>query len=148
MATLTLHDVPEVVLARLEERARAHGRSLTSEVLAALETLETASVSPPADGTAANDPATDPSPMDPSVALSEEALAKIRATLARFPGSAKATQQPRDPEDVRAELELFARLRSQFKGPPLTSEEIIAAIERDSHPPELDRFGNRINPDS
>jgi plasmid stability protein len=148
MATLTLHDVPEVVLARLDERARAHGRSLTSEVLAALETLETASVSPPADGTAANDPATDPSPMDPSVALSEEALAKIRATLARFPGSAKATQQPRDPEDVRAELELFARLRSQFKGPPLTSEEIIAAIERDSHPPELDRFGNRINPDS
>lgn len=148
MATLTLHDVPEVVLARLDERARAHGRSLTSEVLAALETLETASVSPPADGTAANDPATDPSPMDPSVALSEEALAKIRATLARFPGSAKATQQPRDPEDVRAELELFARLRSQFKGPPLNSEEIIAAIERDSHPPELDRFGNRINPDS
>ena len=29
----------------------------------------------------------------------------------------------------------------------LTSEEIIAAIERDSHPPELDRFGNRINPE-
>jgi hypothetical protein len=30
----------------------------------------------------------------------------------------------------------------------LPSEEIIAAIGRESHPPELDRFGNRINPDS
>lgn len=36
MATLTLHDVPEDLVARLEERAHAHGRSLTSEVLAAL----------------------------------------------------------------------------------------------------------------
>jgi len=148
MATLTLHDMPEEVLARLEERARAHGRSLTSEVLAALETLNTAIVPPPADAASADHPPTDPSPMDPSVVVSEETLAKIRATLTRFPGSAKAAQQPRDPEAVRAELELFARLRSQFKGPPLSSEEIIAAIERESHPPELDRFGNRINPES
>ena len=148
MATLTLHDIPDELLSRLEQRAHSHGRSLNSEVLAALETLETASVPAPADAASADEPATDPSAMDPSVAVSEEALATIRATLARFPGSAKATQQPRDPEEVRAELELFARLRSQFKGPPLTGEEIIAAIERDSHPPELDRFGNRINPDS
>jgi plasmid stability protein len=42
MATLTLHDVPEDLVARLEERAHAHGRSLTSEVLAALESLEPA----------------------------------------------------------------------------------------------------------
>ena len=119
-----------------------------SEVLAALETLDTASGPPPAGETSADHAATDPSPMDPSVAISEAALAKIRATLARFPGSAKAAQQPRDPEAVREELELFARLRSHFKGPPLSSEEIIAAIERESHPPELDRFGNRINPES
>ncbi|MCP9894948.1 Arc family DNA-binding protein [Vulcanococcus limneticus Candia 3F8] len=33
MATLTLHDVPEEVLTRLEQRAQAHGRSLNSEVL-------------------------------------------------------------------------------------------------------------------
>ncbi|WP_411871692.1 FitA-like ribbon-helix-helix domain-containing protein [Vulcanococcus limneticus] len=33
MATLTLHDIPEEVLARLEQRAQAHGRSLNSEVL-------------------------------------------------------------------------------------------------------------------
>jgi hypothetical protein len=148
MATLTLHDVPEALLARLEERARAHGRSLTREVLAALESLEPAMTPPQEEAAAMEPPATEPSPVEPAVAVSEEALAKIRATLARFPGSAKAAQQPRDPEEVREELELFARLRSQFKGPPLTTDEIIAAIERDSHPPELDRFGNRINPES
>ena len=148
MATLTLHNVPEALVARLEERARAHGRSLTSEVLAALETLEPANAPPEVEAAGMEHPAAEPIPVEPAVAVSEEALAKIRATLARFPGSAKAAQQPRDPEEVREELELFARLRSQFKGPPLTSEEIIAAIERESHPPELDRFGYRINPDS
>jgi len=54
---------------------------------------------------------------------------------------------PLTPEELAAERARFAELRSQFKGPPLTSEEIIAAIERESHPPELDRFGNRIHPD-
>ncbi|EAQ69422.1 arc-like DNA binding domain protein [Synechococcus sp. RS9909] len=131
MATLTLHDVPDAVVARLEERARAHGRSLNHEVLAALECI-----------------AADPSPVEPPVPLPEDALHSIRATMARFPGSAQAAQQPRDPGEVRAELDVLARLRSQFKGPPLTSEEIIAAIGRDSHPPELDRFGYRINPES
>lgn len=33
MATLTLHDVPEELVARLEERARSHGRSLNSEAV-------------------------------------------------------------------------------------------------------------------
>jgi hypothetical protein len=37
---------------------------------------------------------------------------------------------------VKAQLDRFAELRSRFNGPPLTSEEIIAAIERESHPPE------------
>lgn len=55
---------------------------------------------------------------------------------------------PMTEQEKAAERELLARLRSQFKGPPLTSEEIIAAIGRDSHPPELDRFGNRIHPAS
>lgn len=41
---------------------------------------------------------------------------------------------------MQEKLNLFARLRSQFKGPPLTSAEIIAAIDRDSHPPVLHRF--------
>jgi fructose-1,6-bisphosphatase/inositol monophosphatase family enzyme len=55
---------------------------------------------------------------------------------------------PMTEQEQAAERELLARLRSQFKGPPLTSEEIIAAIGRDSHPPELDRFGIRIHPAS
>jgi plasmid stability protein len=33
MATLTLYDLPEEVVSRLEQRARAHGRSLNSEVV-------------------------------------------------------------------------------------------------------------------
>jgi hypothetical protein len=55
---------------------------------------------------------------------------------------------PMTEEEVQSQLHRWRELRSQFKRPPLTSEEIIAAIERDSHPPELDRFGNRINPES
>jgi hypothetical protein len=46
------------------------------------------------------------------------------------------TPPPRTPEEVKAQLvDRFAELRSRFKD-PLTSEEIIAAIERESHPPE------------
>ena len=82
------------------------------------------------------------------VPVREDALNTIRETMTRFPGSAQAAQQLREPEEVRAELDALAQLRSQFKGPPPTSEEIIAAIGRDSHPPELDRFGDRINPES
>jgi plasmid stability protein len=37
MATITLHDVPEEVLSRLEQRAHARGRSLNSEVLDCLQ---------------------------------------------------------------------------------------------------------------
>ena len=147
MATLTLHDVPEELVARLEQRARAHGRSLTSEVLAALETLEPAAAGP-AETAVPDHLAPDPSPVEPAVAVSEEALAKIRATLARFPGGRNPEPDPRTPEQIQAELAMFARCRAAFKGPPLTSEEIIAAIERESHPPELDRFGYRINPES
>jgi hypothetical protein len=42
MATLTLHDVPEDLVARLEERAHAHGRSLNSEALDCLTRQTTA----------------------------------------------------------------------------------------------------------
>jgi len=70
----------------------------------------------------------------------ETALARVREIQARFPGAANAAHQPRDPQELQEELDLFARLRSQFKGPPLTSAEIIAAIDRDSHPPEPPGF--------
>jgi len=33
MATLTLYDLPEEVVSGFEQRARAHGRSLNSEVV-------------------------------------------------------------------------------------------------------------------
>ncbi|MFN6339255.1 MAG: FitA-like ribbon-helix-helix domain-containing protein [Cyanobacteriota bacterium] len=42
MATLTLHDVPEELVARLEERAHAHGRSLNSEAVDCLMRQATA----------------------------------------------------------------------------------------------------------
>jgi len=53
-----------------------------------------------------------------------------------FSWGSNSVHQPRDPQELQEELDLFAHLRSQFKGPPLTSAEIIAAIDRDSHPPE------------
>jgi plasmid stability protein len=142
MASLTLDNVPDDVADRLRQRAARNGRSLSDEVLAVIAEVEQRERG--ADHTPA---ATVP---DPPRAVSdrESALARIRAIQARFPGAANAAANPRDPEQLKAELERFARLRSHFKGPPLTSEEIIEAIERESHPPELDRFGNRVNPGS
>ena len=145
MATLTLHDVPEALVARLEERARAHGRSLTSEVLAALETLE-----PAAAGPAVAQPAPEPVDIEPTLRRMEEIRAGLRAKAAAEGREIRQVPPlpPMTEEEIQAQLDRWRELRSQFKGPPLTSEEIIAAIERDSHPPELDRFGNRINPES
>lgn len=45
MATLTLHDIPDALLTRLEERAHAHGRSLNSEVMDCLSRQATTSAS-------------------------------------------------------------------------------------------------------
>lgn len=145
MATLTLHDVPEDLVARLEERAHAHGRSLTSEVLAALESLE-----PAAAGPAVAQPAPEPVNIEPTLRRIQEISAGLRAQAAAE-GREILQVPPLPPmteEEVQSQLHRWRELRSQFKRPPLTSEEIIAAIERDSHPPELDRFGNRINPES
>lgn len=139
MASLTLDNVPDDLVARLRQRAERNGRSLSDEVIAELEQREAA-------GHGGEPVATGGTPLAES-AEQDAALARIREIQARFPGAAKAAQQPRDPEEVKAERELFARLRSQFKGPPLTTEEIIAAIGRESHPPELDRSGNRITPE-
>jgi plasmid stability protein len=143
MASLTLDNVPDDLAARLQQRAARNGRSLRDEVLAVIAEVEQRE----AVGHGGEPVATGGTPL-PVPADQDAALARIRQIQARFPGAAKAAQQPRDPEEVKEERELFARLRSQFKGPPLTSEEIIAAIGRESHPPELDRFGNRINTDS
>jgi plasmid stability protein len=142
MQSLTLENVPDDLAERLRRRAARNGRSLSDEVIAVIAEVEQQEA-----GTEHTPPATVP---DPPRAVSdrESAMARIRAIQARFPGAANAAANPRDPEKLKAELERFARLRSHFKGPPLTSEEIIEAIERESHPPELDRFGNRVNPGS
>jgi plasmid stability protein len=119
MATLTLRNVPDALVARLKERAKRHRRSLNNETIAALELADAAVV--------------------PTAVDQEAALARIREIQARFPGAARAAQlDQRTPEEIQAELDHFAELRSHFKGPPLTSEEIIAAIGRDSHPRELE----------
>ena len=142
MQSLTLENVPDDLADRLRRRAARNGRSLSDEVIAVIAEVEQR------EGGADHTPAA--TVPDPPRAVSdrESALARIRAIQARFPGAANAAANPRDPEKLKAELERFARLRSHFKGPPLTSEEIIEAIERESHPPELDRFGNRVNPGS
>ncbi len=45
MATITLHDVHEEVVSRLERRARDHGRSLNSEMVAYLTRQSTVDAS-------------------------------------------------------------------------------------------------------
>ena len=144
MATLTLRNVPDDLVARLKARAKRHRRSLNNETIAALELADAA-----ASG-ATPQPAAEPVDIEPTLRRMKEISAGLRAQAAAQ--GREIRQVPPLPEmteeEKAAERELFARLRSQFKGPPLTSEEIIAAIERDSHPPELDRFGYRINPDS
>lgn len=144
MATLTLRNVPDDLVARLKARAKRHRRSLNNETIAALELADAA-----ASG-ATPQPAAEPVDIEPALRRMQEISAGLRAQAAAQ--GREIRQVPPLPEmteeEKAAERELFARLRSQFKGPPLTSEEIIAAIERDSHPPELDRFGYRINPDS
>ena len=144
MATLTLRNVPDDLVARLKARAKRHRRSLNNETIAALELADAA-----ASG-ATPQPAAEPVDIEPTLRRMQEISAGLRAQAAAE--GREIRQVPPLPEmteeEKAAERELFAGLRSQFKGPPLTSEEIIAAIERDSHPPELDRFGYRINPDS
>jgi hypothetical protein len=143
MATLTLRNVPDDLVARLKARAKRHRRSLNNETIAALELADAA-----ASGGAAP-PAAEPVDIEPTLRRMEEIRAGLRAKAAAEGRQIREVPPlPMTAEEQAAERELFAHLRSQFKGPPLSSDEIIAAIGRDSHPPELDRFGNRIYPDS
>ncbi|MCS5698823.1 hypothetical protein NZK32_07195 [Cyanobium sp. FGCU-52] len=103
-------------------------------------------------GNVPDDPVPDPEPfeMEGTLRRMVEIRAGLRAAAAAEgrPILEVPTLPPMTEQEKAAERELLDRLRSQFKGPPLTREEIIAAIERDSHPPELDRIGNRIHPES
>ena len=148
MATLTLRNVPDDLVARLKARAKRHRRSLNNETIAALELADAAA----SGATNGREPPAGPAPVaiDSTLRRMEEIRAGLRAKAAAEGREALQPPPvpPLTPEEVAAQRARLAELRSQFKGPPLTSEEIIAAIERESHPPELDRFGNRINPES
>ncbi|KEF42168.1 MAG: hypothetical protein ER33_07345 [Cyanobium sp. CACIAM 14] len=143
MATLTLRNVPDDLVARLKARAKRHRRSLNNETIAALEMADAA-----ASGATAQS-AAEPVDIEPTLRRMEEIRAGLRAKAAAEGRDIRQVPPlPMTEEEKAPERELFARLRSQFKGPPLTSQEIIAAIERESHPPELDLFGFRINQES
>ncbi len=156
MTTITLDrrsgtsslDLPERVASAPSRRHRQRARSLKmrvfsfhNESVAALELADAA-----ASG-ATPQPA--PGPMDIHTTLwrMQEISAGLRAKAAAE-GRSILELPPRPPmseAEKAAERELLARLRSKFMGPPLTNEEIIAAIERESHPPELDRLGDPIH---
>jgi plasmid stability protein len=134
MATLTLRNVPDELVARLKVRAKRHRRSLNNETNAALDL---------ADATA-----TGATPLPAAVSVDLDAtlrrMEEIRAGL-RSKAAAEGreilllpTPPPLTPEQIQAQWVRFAEQRSGFKGPPPTSEEIIEAIERESHPPDDD----------
>jgi plasmid stability protein len=79
MATLTLRNVPDELVARLKQRAKQNRRSLNSEVIECLE------------------------------------------------------QEVKAPADLEAWLARVDALRAQIKGPPLPVQELVDAVERESH---------------
>lgn len=133
MATLTLRNVPDDLVARLKARAKRHRRSLNNETIAALELADAAAngVAPPA--------AALPMRIDATLRRMQEIRDGLRARAAAE--GREIRQLPplpaMTPEELAAQKASFALLRSRFKGPPLTSDEIIEAIERDRHPRDL-----------
>jgi plasmid stability protein len=79
MATLTLRNVPDELVARLKQRAKQNRRSLNSEVIECLE------------------------------------------------------QEVKAPADLEAWLARVDALRAQIKGPPIPVQELVDAVERESH---------------
>lgn len=131
MATLTLRNVPDDLVARLKERAKGHRRSLNSETIAALELADAAAGggTPPSGG----QPLASGGHLEAHGRGPRWSSGRRQRGRARHPAASLAA--PAHPRGGEAQLDRFAELLSRFKG-PLTSEEIIAAIERESHPPE------------
>ena len=134
MATLTLRNVPDELVARLKARAKRHRRSLNNETIAALEL---------ADETATG---ATPLPVAASVDL-DDTLQRMEVIRAGLQAKAAAegreilllpTPPPLTPEQIQAQRVRFAEQRSVFKCHPPTTEEIIEAIEREGHPPDDD----------
>lgn len=123
---------------------RRRALSLQNEAFTALALADSAASGP------TPQPAPGPVAIRTTLRRMQEISAGLRAKAAAE-GRPILELPPRPPmteAEQAAEHKLFAHLRSQFKGPPLTSEEIIAAIERESHPPEMDRLGFRIAPET
>jgi plasmid stability protein len=134
MATLTLRNVPDELVARLKARAKRHRRSLNNETIAALELADaTATWATPL-------PAAVPVDLDTTLRRMEEIRAGLRSKAAAEGREILLLPPPPPltPEQVQAQRVRFAEQRSGFKGPPPTSEEIIEAIERENHPPDDD----------
>lgn len=111
MATLTLHDVPDELILKLQQRAREHGRSLVHEAVVCLESMVQPDFSQQAK----------PSQMTER----EEAVERQNHPL--------DLNLIRPQRDKAAQLARFSTLRSRFQGPPIPDEELVAATERDSH---------------
>ena len=132
MATLTLRNVPDDLVARLKARAKRHRRSLNNETIAALELADAA----------ASGATPQPAPAPPNIESTVRRLEEMRAGLrAKAAAEGREIRQVPPPpamtrEQIQAQLDRWRALRSHFKGPALTSEEIIDAIGRDSHPGE------------
>jgi len=134
MATLTLRNVPDELVARLKARAKRHRRSLNNETIAALELADATvtGVTPL--------PAAESVDLDSTLRRMEEIRAGLRSKAAAEGREILLLPPPPPltPEQVQAQRVRFAVQRSGFKGPPPTSEEIIEAIERENHPPDDD----------
>ena len=134
MATLTLRNVPDELVARLKARAKRHRRSLNNETIAALELADATvtGVTPL--------PAAESVDLDATLRRLEEIRVGLRAKAAAEGREILLLPPPPllTPEQIQAQRVRFEEQRSGFKGPPPTSEEIIEAIERDNHPPDDD----------
>ena len=121
MATLTLRNVPDDLVERLKLRAKQHRRSLNSETIASLELADAAAA-----GLAASQPLQG---LD-----RDAALARITELQARFTKTAKQPPQRRTAAELQADLDSFSQLRSAFAAAPISSEELVVAVGRESHP--------------
>jgi plasmid stability protein len=129
MQSLTLENVPDDLADRLRERAARNGRSLSDEVLAVIAEVELREA---VDHAAEQAAEPEPFAIKATLRRMDEIRAGLRAAAAAEgrPILEVPPLPPMTEQEKAAERELLARLRSQFKGPPLSSEEIIAAIGR------------------
>ena len=72
MATLTLHDVPDELILKLQERAQEHGRSLVHEAVVCLESMV--------------EPSPAPKPLPPNDPAMEAELAEFAEMRSWFKG--------------------------------------------------------------